>query len=275
MSDFAPSDLYVPEPLWQDTLPGGFHWSARVRRGTLLRLSTMAASANLSALLFNAEEKLERLNIPDTLKAQHTAYLTQGHVCYSDMGRVLAAITHDSVGWHDVWCGLSDAALIAERYGEKNYGDARNGMYRNGRDGMLIEMGKWGLGKRDLVTPINFFSKVSVDDQIDNLGKLIWHPEHADAGAVVELRLEMDCIVILSAAPHPLDSRPAYQPAGIKISAHHALPLKADDPCLNACAENQRGYLNNARYFAEVAPQRLADVQSSSQSISNSTTTGA
>ena len=85
MSDFAPSDLYVPEPLWQDTLPGGFHWSARVRRGTLLRFSTMAAGANLSALLFNAEEKLERLNIPDTLKAQHTAYLTQGHVCYSDM----------------------------------------------------------------------------------------------------------------------------------------------------------------------------------------------
>jgi len=275
MSDFAPSDLYVPEPLWQDTLPGGFHWSARVRRGTLLRFSTMAAGANLSALLFNAEEKLERINIPDTLKAQHTAYLTQGHVCYSDMGRVLAAITHDSVGWHDVWCGLSDAALIAERYGEKTYGDARNGMYRNGRDGMLIEMGKWGLGKRDLVTPINFFSKVSVDDQIDQMGKLIWHPEHADAGAVVELRLEMDCIVILSATPHPLDSRPEYQPAGIKISAHHALPLKADDHCLNACAENQRGYLNNARYFGEVAPQRLAAVQSSGQNISTSTVTGA
>lgn len=271
MSDFAPSDLYVLEPLWQDTLPGGFHWSARVRRGTLLRFSTMAAGANLSALLFNAEEKLERLNIPDTLKAQHTAYLTQGHVCYSDMGRVLAAITHDSVGWHDVWCGLSDAALIAERYGQKTYGDARNGMYRNGRDGMLVEMGKWGLGKRDLVTPINFFSKVSVDDQIDQMGKLIWHPEHAAAGAVVELRLEMDCIVVLSAAPHPLDSRPEYQPAGIKISAHQALPLKADDRCMNACAENQRGYLNNAGYFGEVAPQRLAAVPSSANVGKNST----
>jgi uncharacterized protein YcgI (DUF1989 family) len=152
-------------------------------------------------------------------------------------------------------------------------------MYRNGRDGMLVEMGKWGLGKRDLVTPINFFSKVSVDDQVnervDQMGKLIWHPEHAAAGAVVELRLEMDCIVILSAAPHPLDSRPEYQPAGIKISAHHALPLTAQDPCLNACAENQRGYLNNARYFGEVAPQLLAAVQSSGQNTSNSTTTGA
>jgi len=52
----------------------------------------------------------------DTLKAQHTAYLTSGYVCYSDMGRILCSITADSCGWHDTMCGLSDAAMVAEQW---------------------------------------------------------------------------------------------------------------------------------------------------------------
>jgi len=50
---------------------------------------------------------LKRYNMADTLKAQHTAYLTAGCVCYSDMGRILCSITADSCGWHDTICGLS------------------------------------------------------------------------------------------------------------------------------------------------------------------------
>ena len=51
--------------------------------------------------LLNANEKTERLNLPDSLKCQHTAKLTSGHCLYSDMGRVLAAITADTCGWSD------------------------------------------------------------------------------------------------------------------------------------------------------------------------------
>ena len=89
--------------------------------------------------------------MPDTLKAQHTGFLTAGHVCYSDMGRVLCSITADSLGWHDTWCGVSDAAMVLAQYGEKRYQQHRNAMHRNGRDNLLIELAKWGLGARDLV----------------------------------------------------------------------------------------------------------------------------
>jgi len=34
----------------------------------------------------NWENPTERYNMPDTLKAQHTAHLTRGHVLYSDFG---------------------------------------------------------------------------------------------------------------------------------------------------------------------------------------------
>jgi len=87
--------------LWQETLEHGAHWSGIVRRGTSLRITALQAGANVAALLYNYESLLERYNMADTLKSQHTAYLTAGCVCYSDMGRVLCSITADSCGWHD------------------------------------------------------------------------------------------------------------------------------------------------------------------------------
>lgn len=234
--------------LWHDLLPGGCHWSARIRRGTVLQFTALDAGANLSALFFNAEEKLERYNMPDTLKAQHTAFLTAGHICYSDMGRVLCSVVRDDTGWIDAFCGVSDASTIEKKYGKKDFGAARNGMYRNGRDGMLVELEKWGLAARDLVANINLFSKVTVSDT----GHLHYQAEHSKADDVIELRFEMDTLVVLSAAPHPLSTAETYSPSPVRISAYHALPVAADDPCRISCEQNTRGFLNNARYFGDL-----------------------
>jgi urea carboxylase-associated protein 2 len=137
--------------LWEETIPGGAHWSFQMKRGSALRITDVAGGANLSALFYNMEEKLERYNMADTLKAQHTAHLTKGFVCYSDMGRVLASITGDSCGWHDTLCGMSNAALVEKKYGKASYQQSRNEMHRNARDSFIIELGKWGMGKRDIV----------------------------------------------------------------------------------------------------------------------------
>jgi hypothetical protein len=232
--------------LWDEVVPGGNHWSGVLRRGVGLRLTDLDGGANVSALFYNREEKLERYNMPDTLKAQHTAFLTAGHVCYSDMGRILCSIVDDTVGWHDTFCGTSDAALIARNFGTATFQTHRNAMYRNGRDGLLIELGKWGMGKRDLVANVNFFSKVTADPH----GRLQFHRAHSRAGDHVDLRFEMDTLVVLSAAPHPLDPGPAYQPAAVRLSAWRAAPVASDDRCRNACPENQRGFVNTERYYA-------------------------
>jgi urea carboxylase-associated protein 2 len=155
--------------------------------------------ANVSMLLYNAEEKLERYNMPDTLKAQHTAYLTTGNVCYSDMGRVMASVIDDRVGWHDTVCGLSDAELIMKKYGVSDYQSKSNGMYRNAKDGLLIELSKHGLGKRDLVPNINLFSKVIADES----GTLSYIEGHSKASDFIDIRFDMNVLVVLSTAPHP------------------------------------------------------------------------
>jgi uncharacterized protein len=236
----------MPEILWDELLPGGCHWSGLLRRGMALRLTDLRGGANLAAVFYNQEDKLERYNMPDTLKAQHTAFLTAGHVCHSDMGRILCSITTDTVGWHDTWCGVSDAAMVSARWGEKNFQQARNDMHRNGRDGLLVELAKCGLGPRDLVPNVNFFSKVVPDAD----GVLSFVPGHSRAGDHVDLRFEMNTLVVLSAAPHPLDPSPAYDPAPVKLSAYRAAPVAADDRCRTNCEQNARGFINTERYCA-------------------------
>jgi uncharacterized protein len=231
--------------LWEEIIPGGTHWSGLIRRGTALRMTDMEGGANLSALFYNPEDKLERYNMPDTLKAQHTAFLTTGNVCYSDMGRVMCSIINDSVGWHDTICGITDAAMTEAKYGKATFQQHRNAMYRNGKDSMLIELAKYGLGKRDLTASVNFFSKVIPDEN----GKLSFVEGHSQAGSYVDVRFDMNVLLILSAAPHPLDSKTVYQPATVKLSAWHAGLAQADDVCRNACEQNGRGFVNTERYY--------------------------
>lgn len=242
----ATSTRFSPElVLWEETLPGGGAWSAVVRRGTTLRFTDVEGRANVSALMFNPVHPTERYNMPDTLKAQHTVYLTRGHVCYSDMGRVLCAIPEDSCGWHDTVCGVLDAAGLKSRYGEKRYQAHRNAMHRNGLDGLLVEMAKWGLGRRDLHANLNLFSKVVTDEA----GALHFERGHRGPGQFVDLRFEMDVLLVLSAAPHPLDPATVYEPGAVRLTAWRSGTAGADDLCRLHCAENGRGYINTERSY--------------------------
>jgi urea carboxylase-associated protein 2 len=230
--------------LWEETIPGGCHWSGIMRRGTTLRLMDIAGGANAAVLFYNLEEKLERYNMADTLKCQHTFRLTKGHACHSDMGRIFCCITEDTTGWNDTVCGLSDADLICQKYGIGRYQELRNEMFRSGLDGMLIELGKWGLGMRDVVSNINFFSKVTANEA----GELIFHPGNSKSGDYVDLSFEMDTVVVLSAAPHPLDPGKNYHPGAVKLTAFATSPEVAA-----ACAkiaENARGLQNTERFYA-------------------------
>lgn len=232
--------------LWQELVPGGAHWSGVLRRGTTLRIQDLEGGANVSALLFNYEEKLERYNMADTLKGQHTAFLTKGNVCYSDMGRVLCSFIEDTCGWHDTLCGVSTAATVRERYGEARYQEHRNEYHRNGYDSLLNELGKYGLGKRDLVANLNLFSKVTVDDS----GALLFHADNSGPGDYIDLRFEMHSLLILSTCQHVLDPDPRYHPRAIQLCARRGVVPGDDDLCRNHCAENQRAFINTERLYA-------------------------
>src|SRR5258708_548904 len=160
----------APGALREEQLRGGDQWSGVVRRGHALRLTDHTGGASVAALFFNAAQPLERYNMPDTLKAQFTAFLTAGRVLFSDMGHVLMSITSDTCGWHDTLSGHLDAAESEIKYGEGTYQELRNEWQRNTRDNFLVALRKHGLGRRDLHANLNCFVKI----QADAAGALRW-----------------------------------------------------------------------------------------------------
>jgi len=224
--------------LFETTLPCGGMWSWIVRRHTTLRITDLEGGANVGFMAYNAQQPLDRLNLPDTLKAQYTAKLTRGHVLMSDMGHVLFSITADTVGWHDPLGGHGNAALVERTCGKATYQEHHNGWYRNAHDNFLIELGKHGLGKRDLVANVNFFSRLDVDAE----GRMQFHPGNSKAGDTIELRAEMDVLVILNTCQHPLDPKAIYAPKPILLELLKTPPAGLDDYCRNFRGENQRAF---------------------------------
>jgi len=231
--------------LWEETLPGSSTWSHILKRGTALRLEALEDNCNVGALLLNADNFSERLNLPDTLKAQHIARLTTGAVLYSDMARILCSITDDTLGWHDPLGGCSDRKLVEKRYGASTYQAARNHWHQNAFDGFLIELEKYGLNSRDLMMNINFFSKVEVHDD----GSMHFIPNHSKAGSAVELRAEMNTLIILNTCQHPMDPEPVYAQRPVKLTLKKVEAPGPDDICRTSRPENARGFTLTERYF--------------------------
>jgi urea carboxylase-associated protein 2 len=242
--DMPETTLPAARVLFEEELPGGAMWSRVVRRHQTLRLIDLEGGANVGLLLYNADQLLERYNMPDTLKAQHTAFITKGRALYSDMGRILCSVSEDTCGWHDTLCGHLDRARMEAKYGAARYQEHRNAYQRNAHDSFLVELGKWGLGKQDLGPNLNLFSKVIADDD----GKLHFVPG-APAGGFIDLRAEMNVLVVLNTTPHPLDPATRYTPKKVKLVLWRSDPPGPDDLTRNSRPENQRGFDNTERYF--------------------------
>jgi urea carboxylase-associated protein 2 len=241
-------DIFPDQTLmYEDSIPGGAHWSMLMRRGTVLTLIDNEGGANVGMLFYNPYEKLERYNAPDTLKCQHTFKLTKGHCLYSDMGRIFCSIIDDSLGWHDTVGGNLTDANLAKKYQKQSYQQARNDWTLSGEHSFLVELAKYGLGKRDMAANVNWFSKLSTDDN----GNLQYITDHSPKGSHVDLRFEMDTLVLFHTCPHPLNPSVDYPKKSVTYQVKKSQPILDDDLCMNACAENMRGFQNNKLYHLQ------------------------
>lgn len=229
---------------YETRIEGGKHWSLTMRAGMLMRLIDIEGGANVGMLFYNPYNPLERYNAPDTLKCQHTFKLTRGHCLYSDMGRIFCSIVEDTAGWHDTVCGNSSKSLVSARWGLRSYQQYRNDWRQNGHDAFLVEGGKYGLGRRDLAANVNWFSKVAAGET----GDMVFDGAAARSGAYVDLRFEMDTLVLLHTCPHPLNPALEYPSVPIALELRPATPPDAFDVCRSGRDENVRGFENNRLY---------------------------
>jgi uncharacterized protein YcgI (DUF1989 family) len=181
-------------------LPGDAAWSAPIRAGRTITLTALSDGANATMLIIGAD-RLDRLNIPDTLKSQMSARIKPGMVLMSDRGLALATVISSTLDWHDCLTGALPDRLL------------------------LLELTKHGFGEADLHGCINVFSKVAVAN--DPRASLAFIADHAHTGDTVTLRADQDLLIFISTAPHALSDRPAGS-----VAVQLESPTHTEDPDL-------------------------------------------
>ena len=182
--------------------------------------------------------------MPDTLKAQHTAFLTKGNTVMSDDGRVLASFIEDTFGWHDTITALTTEKLTNEKYAGKPYQEVKNDYYANGYDNFLKELMRLGMTRRDLTANINLFSKLN----FLNNGDMVYDQDADSTGKSVTLRTDMDVDVIMSNTPNALNPSLNYPAVPIEMTVFEAIPADLNDYCVQNSEENYRAFQNTWNY---------------------------
>lgn len=233
---YRPEGVAAEAMLWAETIAPGGYAAKRLGRGARIELTDLGGDACVSMLAFNAEQPAERLNVADTLKVQWNAYLGAGKLLLSDMGRVMFSILEDGAGTHDAFCGASNAASNARRYGDgDNWGD-----HPNARDRFMLALAKFGLARKDIHPCVNWFKGIRVEDD----GGLALQAGPFTPGRRLVLRAEMEVLVAFADCPHVLDPRPAYTVTPVRIAAWRGPVTPQDDAIRNATPEGQRAFLN-------------------------------
>jgi uncharacterized protein len=234
-----PLGVDARDVLWDERVPLGGYAIVRLPRHAHLRLTDLEGDANVAVVAFSDRHTAERINVADTVKVQWQAYLDAGALLLSDMGRALATITSDTSGRHDALCGTTTRRANEARYGH----GAVHGPSPAGRELLVIAAAKAGLSRRDLPPALNLFKGARVDED----GSLRFDGDPRP-GAHVELRADMDVLVMLANVPHPLDARDGYRGNEVRITAWRADP-PPDVVAAAVTPERARAYINTQQHL--------------------------
>lgn len=220
----------------QRQLPGGWYTTLLLPRGDVLRIIDDSGRASVALLAWRSEDTSERINCADTAKVQWSAALSKGRVILSDMGRVMLSVIEDTSGAHDLLVGGSSPASTREGFGSES---------RNTRENFIAAAAKVGLGISDIPPCVSFFAPVATGEG----GRLVWRDGRKQAGDFVDLRAEMNLIVVASNCAHPLDPNGTPAPEPVTLIRHRAGPVAADDLCRTASPEAARAFVVTDQLF--------------------------
>jgi urea carboxylase-associated protein 1 len=188
-----------------EIVPAKAPWGGTVMRGQRLRITDCEGRQAVDFLCYNLHDREERYSAPNTIKAAGTISLTSGHTLYSDLAQPIFTIVADTYGSHDTIGGCCSAPSNLMLYGVENCPGCR--------ENFLKALGKFGMGRRDIVPNINFFMRVLVER---GGGAAIARGDSAP-GSYVELEATMDAIVAISNCPQVNNPANDYNPTPVRV----------------------------------------------------------
>lgn len=189
-------------------VPAGRGWSARLVKGAVLTITDLHGEQAVDALIYRAGDPSERYDAPLTVLAQAAPVLALGARLLSNRGAVLMTIVADTFGAHDTLVGCCSGESNAVRFGEESC------HLHSCRDNFLLELARYGMGKRDIVANINFFMRVAVAED----GGLAIVEGRPEPGHEVALRAEEDVLVVLSNCPQINNPANGFDPTPIAVA---------------------------------------------------------
>jgi urea carboxylase-associated protein 1 len=182
-------------------------WSAVVAAGDVLTIVDLEGNQAVDCLLYAAADTTVRYSAASTIASQQSIVLTTGSVLRADTGAALMTVVADEVGVHDTIGGACSQESNTLRYGQHTR--EQHACVEN----FLIEGSRWGLGKRDLVSNINWFMNVPVDPD----GALGIVDGLSAPGKRVALRAEVDTLVLVSNCPQINNPCNGFNPTPVRM----------------------------------------------------------
>jgi len=197
----------VSTAIYVHDIPAERPWSYLLKKGQTLRIIDSEGQQAVDALLYCLADPTERYSAQDTLRVQGSAYVDVGTRLISNKGRVMARITADTCGRHDTSAGCCSCESNAVRFGEAT-------KYQHAcRENFILELSKYGLGKRDIVANLNFFMSVPIDPN----GNFTVVDGVSAPGAYIDLAMEMDVIFVISNCPQVNNPCNGFDPTPIRV----------------------------------------------------------
>ena len=205
--ELTPSTLEPGDARLDEVVQAGDGWTHVVRAGESFRIVDTDGNQAVDTLFYDAHDPAERYSAQDTIAANGSIYLTTGAALLTPTGRTLMRIVADTVGRHDTLGGACSQESNVVRYGEHT-----RHMHAC-RQTFMAEALKAGLEKRDLTHNINFFMNVPVTPE----GGLTFEDGLSAPGKYVELRAEVDTLVVISNCPQLNNPCNAYDPTPVRL----------------------------------------------------------
>lgn len=207
--NFKPSPLDPGAALHSFVVGAGDPFVVEIAKGQYVRIVDLEGNQAVDTIFYNAHDYADRYSAQDTIREQGNIYLTTGTLLLSTNGNMLLEITSDTCGRHDTLGGACATESNMVRY------DLCKGHMHSCRNSFLKGIQQWnrGMDKRDITSNINFFMNVPVTPD----GKLTFEDGVSDAGKYVELRAEMDVLMVISNCPQLNNPCNGYNPTPIQI----------------------------------------------------------
>jgi uncharacterized protein len=199
--------LTVESAAYDHVIPAAAPWSRVVRRGEVLRIVDLEGQQAVDTLFYNAHDHAERYSVHDTLLAQGSAYITAGSALMSSEGNVMVTMIADTCGRHDSSAGACSCEANTVRFGHHT-------RYMHAcRENFLLELTRYGMTKRDVVSNVNFFMNVPIMPD----GALAIVDGVSRPGDYVEMRAEMDVLCVISNCPQVNNPCNGFRPTPVRV----------------------------------------------------------